>query len=200
MQVGADDDLPVVVHAGAGNGGTGQLGNLHLQLCLHGLGQRRAVGDKNRAGQLVVLGLAQQICRHPGGVAAAVGQHQDLAGAGDQDVYKRQADSPSTTFVGLANASTTLVWLGVIAYSLQLYIDFSGYSMMAIGMGKMLGFDFPQHFNFPYLSRSITEFWRRWHMTLSGWFREYVYIPVSYTHLPPASTTAPHSALAAGPG
>ena len=78
------------------------------------------------------------------------------------------ADSPSTTFVGLANASTALVWLGVIAYSLQLYFDFSGYSMMGIGMGKMLGFDFPQNFNYPYISASITEFWRRWHMTLSG--------------------------------
>ena len=88
------------------------------------------------------------------------------------------ASSPSTTCVGLANASTPLVWLGVIAYSLQLYFDFSGYSMMAIGMGKMLGFEFPQNFNFPYISRSITEFWRRWHITLSGWFREYVYIPL----------------------
>ena len=88
------------------------------------------------------------------------------------------ADSPSTTFVGLANASTPLVWLGIIAYSLQLYFDFSGYSMMGIGMGKMLGFDFPQNFNYPYISASITEFWRRWHMTLSGWFREYVYIPL----------------------
>ncbi len=88
------------------------------------------------------------------------------------------ADSPSTTFVGLANASTPLVWLGIIAYSLQLYFDFSGYSMMGIGMGKMLGFDFPDNFNLPYISRSITEFWRRWHMTLSGWFREYVYIPL----------------------
>ena len=87
------------------------------------------------------------------------------------------ADSPSTTFVGLANASTPLVWLGIIAYSLQLYFDFSGYSMMGIGMGRMLGFDFPQNFNYPYISGSITEFWRRWHMTLSGWFREYVYIP-----------------------
>ena len=87
------------------------------------------------------------------------------------------ADSPSTTFVGLANASTPLVWLGIIAYSLQLYFDFSGYSMMGIGMGKMLGFDFPANFNYPYISASITEFWRRWHMTLSGWFREYVYIP-----------------------
>ena len=88
------------------------------------------------------------------------------------------ADSPSVSFVGLANASTPLVWLGVIAYSLQLYFDFSGYSMMGIGMGKMLGFDFPQNFNYPYISASITEFWRRWHMTLSGWFREYVYIPL----------------------
>ena len=88
------------------------------------------------------------------------------------------AGSPSTTYVGLDAASTALVWLGVIAYSLQLYFDFSGYSMMAIGMGKMLGFDFPQNFNYPYISRSITEFWRRWHMTLSGWFREYVYIPL----------------------
>ena len=78
------------------------------------------------------------------------------------------ADSPSVSFVGLANASTPLVWLGVIAYSLQLYFDFSGYSLMGIGMGKMLGFDFPQNFNYPYISASITEFWRRWHMTLSG--------------------------------
>ena len=88
------------------------------------------------------------------------------------------ADSPSTTFVGLANASTALVWLGVIAYSLQLYFDFSGYSMMGIGMGKMLGFDFPQNFNYPYISASITEFWRRWHISLGSWFRDYVYIPL----------------------
>ena len=88
------------------------------------------------------------------------------------------ADSPSVSFVGLANASTPLVWLGVIAYSLQLYFDFSGYSLMGIGMGRMLGFDFPQNFNYPYISGSITEFWRRWHMTLSGWFRDYLYIPL----------------------
>ena len=88
------------------------------------------------------------------------------------------ADSPSVSFVGLANASTPLVWLGVIAYSLQLYFDFSGYSLMGIGMGRMLGFDFPQNFNYPYISASITEFWRRWHITLSGWFRDYIYIPL----------------------
>ena len=80
--------------------------------------------------------------------------------------------------VGLANATTGLAWLGVLAYSMQLYFDFSGYSLMSIGIGKMLGFTFPQNFNNPYMSRSITEFWRRWHMTLSGWFKEYVYIPL----------------------
>lgn len=80
--------------------------------------------------------------------------------------------------LGFANVSTPLAWLGIIAYSLQLYFDFSGYSLMAIGLGKMLGFDFPQNFNLPYISKSITEFWRRWHMTLSGWFKEYVYIPL----------------------
>ena len=79
----ADDDLAVVVHAGPGDGGAGQLRDLHLQLGLHGLGQLGAVGDEDGAGQLVVLGLAQQVGGHPGGVAAAVGQHQDLAGACD---------------------------------------------------------------------------------------------------------------------
>ncbi|EJW94756.1 membrane protein involved in D-alanine export, partial [gut metagenome] len=83
-----------------------------------------------------------------------------------------------TPGVGLANTSTPLVWLGLLSYSLQLYFDFSGYSLMGIGMGKMMGFDFPMNFNFPYISRSITDFWRRWHMTLSGWFKEYVYIPL----------------------
>jgi len=80
--------------------------------------------------------------------------------------------------MGFGMVSTPLAWLGIIAYSLQIYFDFSGYSLMAIGLGKMLGFDFPQNFNLPYISKSVTEFWRRWHMTLSGWFREYVYIPL----------------------
>lgn len=80
--------------------------------------------------------------------------------------------------IGLENASTPLVWLGIIAYTFQIYFDFSAYSMMGIGMGKMLGFDFPDNFNLPYISRSITEFWRRWHISLSSWFKEYVYIPL----------------------
>jgi alginate O-acetyltransferase complex protein AlgI len=69
-------------------------------------------------------------------------------------------------------------WIGILAFALQIYFDFSGYSDMAIGLGKMLGFNFPENFNFPYIASSVTEFWRRWHMTLGSWFREYVYIPL----------------------
>ncbi len=71
-----------------------------------------------------------------------------------------------------------LIWIYVFAYALQIYFDFSGYSDMAIGLGKMFGFDFKENFNYPYISRSITEFWRRWHMSLSKWFRDYLYIPL----------------------
>ena len=71
-----------------------------------------------------------------------------------------------------------LAWLSIFCYTLQIYYDFSGYSDMAIGLGRLLGFDFPENFDHPYISRSVTEFWRRWHMTLSSWFREYVYIPL----------------------
>ena len=79
-------------------------------------------------------------------------------------------------------------WMGAIGYTLQIYFDFSGYSDMAIGLGKMFGFEFLENFNYPYISKSVTEFWRRWHISLSTWFRDYVYIPlggnpVSYTHL-----------------
>ncbi len=74
--------------------------------------------------------------------------------------------------------STPAAWMGIAAYSMQLYFDFSGYSQMAIGMGKMFGFHFPQNFNHPYLSVTMTEFWRRWHMTLGTWFKEYVYFPL----------------------
>ena len=69
-------------------------------------------------------------------------------------------------------------WLGIICYAFQIYFDFSGYSDMAIGLGHMLGFTFPENFNYPYISRSITEFWRRWHISLGTWFREYLYIPL----------------------
>jgi len=74
-------------------------------------------------------------------------------------------------------------WVGVLAYTIQIYFDFSGYSDMAIGLGGMFGFKFPENFNYPYTSRSVTEFWRRWHMSLSSWFRDYVYIPLGGNRL-----------------
>lgn len=77
-----------------------------------------------------------------------------------------------------AELSVLSAWLGAIAFAFQIYFDFSGYSDMAIGLGKMFGFEFLENFNYPYISKSITEFWRRWHISLSTWFREYVYIPL----------------------
>ena len=74
--------------------------------------------------------------------------------------------------------SVATIWLGIIAYSIQIYFDFSGYSDMAIGLGKMFGFKFLINFNYPYISRSVSEFWRRWHISLSSWFRDYIYIPL----------------------
>lgn len=74
--------------------------------------------------------------------------------------------------------SVVFYWAYALAFSMQIYFDFSGYSDMAIGLGRIFGFSFPENFNYPFISKSITEFWRRWHMTLGGWFREYVYIPL----------------------
>ena len=85
------------------------------------------------------------------------------------DVYKGMPPSS----LSFADA-----WLGAVAFTLQIYFDFSGYSDMAIGLGRMLGFEFPENFRYPYLANSITDFWRRWHITLSSWFRDYVYIPL----------------------
>ncbi|MFC4779257.1 MBOAT family O-acyltransferase [Paenibacillus sp. GCM10023252] len=78
----------------------------------------------------------------------------------------------------ITDLSTGSAWIGIIAYTLQIYYDFSGYSDMAIGLGKMFGFEFAENFNYPYISKSISEFWRRWHISLGSWFRDYVYIPL----------------------
>jgi alginate O-acetyltransferase complex protein AlgI len=77
-----------------------------------------------------------------------------------------------------SHLSSATAWLGIICYTLQIYFDFSGYTDMAIGIGQMFGFKTPENFNYPYISKSITEFWRRWHITLSEWFRDYLYIPL----------------------
>lgn len=84
----------------------------------------------------------------------------------------------SVQAMDINSISVLTSWLGIIAYTLQIYFDFSGYSDMAIGLGKMFGFDFIENFNYPYVSKSVTEFWRRWHISLGSWFREYVYIPL----------------------
>lgn len=83
-----------------------------------------------------------------------------------------------TLAIGFESVSTPLAWMALFAYSFQIYFDFFGYSLMAVGLGKMLGFKLPKNFAHPYMSLTVTEFWRRWHITLGSWFREYVYIPL----------------------
>lgn len=80
--------------------------------------------------------------------------------------------------IGFESISTPLAWMGILAYAFQLYFDFYGYSLMAVGLGKIMGFRFPDNFNHPYTAVSMTDFWKRWHITLSSWFRDYVYIPL----------------------
>ena len=92
----------------------------------------------------------------------------DTAGA----LWERIKDTPE------GEGSVLLLWLGIALYSAQIYFDFSGYSDMGIGLGRILGFSFPENFNYPYVAKSVSDFWRRWHITLSTWFKEYVYIPL----------------------
>src|SRR5690606_20640572 len=104
------------------------------------------------------IGLAKKVL-----IANVMAEHDELL---------LQVDDPYTP------ASTTVAWLTALAYTFEIYFDFSGYSDMAIGLGKMFGFTFPENFDRPYLSRSITEFWRRWHMTLGNFMKNYLYIPL----------------------
>ncbi|MFD6511003.1 MBOAT family O-acyltransferase [Bacillus sp. NPDC060175] len=84
----------------------------------------------------------------------------------------------SVKATSISELTVLTAWIGIIAFAFQIYFDFRGYSAMAQGLGKMFGFDFPENFNYPYISKSVTEFWRRWHISLGSWFREYVYIPL----------------------
>ena len=77
-----------------------------------------------------------------------------------------------------SDLNASIAWLGIICYTFQIYFDFSGYSDMVIGLGRLMGFKFPENFNSPYIAQSISEFWKRWHMTLSNWMRDYLYIPL----------------------
>jgi alginate O-acetyltransferase complex protein AlgI len=108
----------------------------------------------------------------------AEGVHRFVIGLGKKVLIANNIaliwDFSTTT----SNPSVLLSWLGIIAFTFQIYFDFSGYSDMAIGLGRMLGFHIPENFNFPYISQSVTEFWRRWHISLGQWFRDYLYIPL----------------------
>ena len=108
----------------------------------------------------------------------ASGVRRFVVGLGKKVLIANVLGQLCTQFRQTAQPSVLFHWLYAVAFMLQIYFDFSGYSDMAIGLGRLFGFDFPENFNYPYISKSITEFWRRWHITLGSWFRDYVYIPL----------------------
>ena len=118
----------------------------------------------------------------------AAGIRRFLVGMGKKVLIANTLATPADAIflAPPASLSSGAAWLGIICYTLQIYFDFSGYSDMAIGLGKMFGFQFPENFNYPYISKSIREFWRRWHISLSTWFRDYLYIPLGGNRLSPA--------------
>jgi len=109
---------------------------------------------------------------------AAIGIRRFIIGLAKKVLIANLLGEMTAAFRASASPSVVYYWLYAIAFMLQIYFDFSGYSDMAIGLGHVFGFSFPENFNYPYISRTVTEFWRRWHMSLSSWFRDYVYIPL----------------------
>ena len=125
--------------------------------------------------------LADQVdCREYHVEQFANGVHMFVIGLGKKVLLANNIGMLWDAYQAMPAGELTVLgaWLGVLAFSLQLYFDFSGYSDMAVGLGRMLGFEFLKNFDYPYISRSVTEFWRRWHISLGSWFREYVYIPL----------------------
>ena len=110
--------------------------------------------------------------------AAASGASRFAVGLGKKVLVANVLAQLVSAYKASAEPTALYAWLYAIAFTLQIYFDFSGYSDMAIGLGRLFGFDFPENFNYPYISKSITEFWRRWHISLGSWFRDYVYIPL----------------------
>ena len=109
---------------------------------------------------------------------ASHGIRRFIFGLGKKILIANQLGELCAVWKSTGENSLLFVWLYAVAYSLHIYFDFSGYSDMAIGLGKLFGFDFIENFNYPYISKSVTEFWRRWHISLGSWFRDYVYIPM----------------------
>ncbi len=132
------------------------------------------------AGPIVIYAdIAQQLQKRTHSLSGAyLGSRRFLIGLGKKVLFANSFGMLCSQFDASKDRSVLFYWLYAVAYTLQIYYDFSGYSDMAIGLGKIFGFDFTRNFNYPYISKSITEFWRRWHISLSTWFRDYVYIPL----------------------
>ena len=116
--------------------------------------------------------------RHTGWEDACDGIRRFLVGLGKKILLANQLGQLTEIFRDSGEKSVLFYWMYAVAFTLHIYFDFSGYSDMAIGLGRIFGFHFSENFNYPYLSQSVTEFWRRWHMSLGSWFRDYVYIPL----------------------
>ena len=119
-------------------------------------------------------------CNAAGASEFSAGARRFVAGLAKKVLIADVVAVPADAAFALGGDALTpaIAWLGILSYTLQIYFDFSGYSDMAIGMGRMLGFNFPENFQRPYSARSVTDFWRRWHISLSSWFRDYLYIPL----------------------
>ena len=132
------------------------------------------------AGPIVTYSHIESQLRHRtiSAAKAGAGVERLILGLSKKVILANNLGALYASIQAMDQRSVMTAWLGAAAYTLQIYFDFSGYSDMAAGMGKMLGFEFPENFDHPYLAVSITSFWRKWHMTLSGWFRDYVYIPL----------------------
>ncbi|MBW4576923.1 MAG: hypothetical protein KME08_16745 [Aphanothece sp. CMT-3BRIN-NPC111] len=120
----------------------------------------------------------------------AEGVRRFILGLGKKALIANALAEPADQIFAIPGSQLTpgLSWLGIICYTLQIYFDFSGYSDMAIGLGRMFGFHFLENFNYPYISQSIQEFWRRWHISLSNWFKDYLYIPLGGNRCSPLRT------------
>lgn len=155
-------------------------GKVHAQKSLADLATFVCLFPQLIAGPIVrytdVVAELEQRCSTLEGVAAGLSRF--AAGLGKKVLIANTMGQFCELFSSSHQQSVLFFWLYALAFTLQIYFDFSGYSDMAIGLGRVFGFNFPENFDYPYISRSITEFWRRWHMTLGGWFRDYVYIPL----------------------
>jgi alginate O-acetyltransferase complex protein AlgI len=120
----------------------------------------------------------------------ACGVRRFIIGLAKKVLIANVVAGPADAIFGLPfdQLSAGHAWLGIICYTLQIYFDFSGYSDMAIGLGRMFGFTFPENFRWPYIADSVQDFWRRWHISLSTWFRDYLYVPLGGNRVSPART------------